>query len=351
MPKVRTNRAGDKLLFHLMFSDIYAAQRAARENTVTEERESSMTVARKGKLQRLTTAITEIRCAEPEGDDIAFLLPTLCHVAMPRSRQTKRVFERHSGSASLRLEAGALWDGERWIDQPLPYGTKPRLLLLHIVRSYLRTQDRSDRMIDLGKSAKDFLENTLGINASGGRNGGLTGFREQMNAFAACHMLLGYGSPDGSAKTQRAAPIVEEFEAWPSPAGGSGQKHLWPRGLQISEKFAASIAESSVPLDMRAIRALQNSALSLDQYSWLAHRLWRLKRPQNLYWANLRQQFGEEISDPKNFRRNFVSSMQSVLDVYPQAKVSIIQGGIQLKPSQPPVPKKAVVIPFELKTA
>ncbi|WNH54838.1 replication protein RepA [Stenotrophomonas oahuensis] len=305
----------------------------------------------KGKIYRLTAASTEIRNAEPEGDDIAFLLPTLCHVAMPRSRQVKRVFERHSGTASLRLEAGALWDGERWIDQQLPYGTKPRLLLLHIVRSYLRTQDRSDRTIDLGRSAKDFLENTLGINASGGRNGGLTGFREQMNAFAACRMLLGYSTASGSARTQQAEPIVQEFEAWPSPGVNGGARHLWPRGLRISEKFADSIAESSVPLDMRAIRVLQNSALSLDQYSWLAHRLWRLRRPQNLYWANLRQQFGEEISDPKNFRRNFLSSMQPVLDVYPQAKVSVIQGGIQLRPSPPPVPKKSIVIPFQSKTA
>lgn len=50
-----------------------------------------------------------------------FLDAVLCQVGMPRRHLTVRRFERCNGGASLLLEAGALWNGAQWIDQPLPY--------------------------------------------------------------------------------------------------------------------------------------------------------------------------------------------------------------------------------------
>jgi len=132
-----------------------------------------------------------------------------------------------------------------YIKQCLPYGTKPRLLLLHLIRSYLRT---GDRVIDLGDSVRDFLENTLNIDASGGRKGGMTGFKEQIKSFAACRMVIGYNMPSGAVRTRPAERLVEEFEAWPELNTRTGQRSLWPSSVTISADFALSIQKASVPL-------------------------------------------------------------------------------------------------------
>lgn len=300
-----------------------------------------MDTPRNRKDTKLVEASAAIMGSAPEGEDIAFLHSTFCQVGLPRSRPKGQTFERKSGNAAIRLEAGTLWDGQDYVQQPLPYGTKPRLLLLHLIRSFLRTGDRT---IDLGESVRDFLENTLNIDASGGRKGGMTGFKEQIKAFAACRMVIGYNMPSGAVRTRPAERIVEEFEAWPELDGRTGQRSLWPSSITISPDFAASIQKASVPLDARAIRAIQDSALALDLYAWLAHRLHRMDKPATLHWASLREQFGQEIADPRTFKRNFVKAMRDVLAIYPNAKVEDVFGGIRIHPSLPPVAKTLVVV-------
>ncbi len=51
---------------------------------------------------------------------------------MPRRATEERVFERTSGKVKMRMEAGALFDGQDFVPQPLPYGPKPRLVMIHI---------------------------------------------------------------------------------------------------------------------------------------------------------------------------------------------------------------------------
>jgi len=103
------------------------------------------------------------------------------------------------------------------------------------------------------------------------------------------------------------------------------------------------LTEFAVPLDARALAALKHSALALDVYTWLAHRLLRVKRVtgERVTWKNLRDQFGQEYADPKNFKRKMVATLRSVLAVYPDARIEPVLGGLILLPSRPPVPKIA----------
>lgn len=298
------------------------------------------------KDRRIIEAATEIMASPPIGDEIAFLHSTFCQVGLPRSKVAGTVFERRSGTAAIRLEAGSLWNGHEFEPQPLPYGTRPRLLLMHIIRTYLRT---GERVINLGESTRDFLVNVLNTEATGGPRGTITAFKAQTKAFAAARMMIGYNTGDGAART-RPERLVEEFETWPETPGLPGQKSLWRNELMISQDFAESIKKASVPLDARAIRAIQDSALALDVYAWLAHRLHRLDRPAQVYWANLREQFGHEFSDPKGFKSTFKKSLLNVLNVYPHAKIELVTGGLRLSPSLPPVPKIRAVVGVDLKT-
>ena len=89
---------------------------------------------------------------------------------------------------------------------------------------------------------------------------------------------------------------------------------------------------------------LSGSALALDMYFWLAHRLHRLEKPVMVHWRNLRQQFGQEYTGAdgdKNFRRKALVALRDALAVYPRARVDLVTGGLRLLPSPPPVLPRA----------
>jgi hypothetical protein len=71
--------------------------------------------------KRLIDSSVAIQADAPDRTD--FLHAVMCQVGMPRRATDARVFERQTGSYSLLLQAGAIWDGKGWVDRPLPYGT------------------------------------------------------------------------------------------------------------------------------------------------------------------------------------------------------------------------------------
>jgi hypothetical protein len=252
---------------------------------------------------------------------------------MPRNGTEARVFERSSGNAHLRLEAGTLFDGLNFVEQPLPYGTKPRLVLVYVSGEAVR---RKSRVIDVGDSMREFLIR-LGTEPSGGPRGGYTMFKKQMQALAACRLILGMAI-ENRAITINTQPI-EQFDAWVQIDGD--QRTLWPGELTLSEKFFETLASHAVPLSHEALQALKHSALALDIYTWLAHRLCRITKPGGvmLSWWNLKDQFGQEYNDPKNFKREFRHALAQVKAVYLHANIEDVEGGLLLKASKPPIVK------------
>ena len=116
--------------------------------------------------------------------DPAFTHALFAQIGLPRSPTDARTFHRRSGRASLLLEAGSLFDGVQFVPQPLPSGTRPRLVLLHVCTEAVRTQRAK---IEIGDSVRQFLR-WLGIDA-GGKS--MAYFRREMCALAACRMTLG----------------------------------------------------------------------------------------------------------------------------------------------------------------
>ena len=100
-----------------------------------------------------------------------------------------------------------------------------------------------------------------------------------------------------------------------------------------------------MPLDGRAIHALQKSALQLDVYCWLAQRLCRVRKAAGVKvsWRNMRDQFGQEYRTPKDFKREMKNALGKVLAVYPDARVEEVAGGLLLKPSPPPIKRTQVM--------
>lgn len=286
--------------------------------------------------ERLLTAATEIAMDAPEGEDMAFMHSIMCQVGLPRSKVEGTSFERNSGGAGLLVEAGKLWDGKKFVQQPIPYGPMPRLMLAWMNTYAVRFNTPE---IPVGDSASEFLR-MLGKNTNGGTRGTFPTFKRQVQALSACRITLGFNA-GGRAHTYEGKPI-KHFDAWLS--GTEAQRPLWPGTVTFSQEYYDTLKDHAVPLDMRAFMALKGSALALDVYAWMAQRLHRIEgRPIILHWANLREQFGQEYQGKnadKDFKTKFLIALRAVQAVYPEAKVKKVNGGLMLLASPPPIPYK-----------
>jgi len=286
--------------------------------------------------QRIITLSAQIDTETPE--DTVFQHVVLCHLGFPRSRTEARSFERRSGNATLKLEAGELWNGREWIPQPLPYGAIPRLIMISAITRAVQTKSPE---VELGHSMSESLR-TLGLSETGAVH--WRRVAAQASALAAVNLRLGYTVGD-KAMTVQGAPI-RELTAWAHH--DPEQMTLQPSTLKFSLDFFNSLSGCSVPLDPRAVAMLSKYPMALDIYCWLAHRLYRVREPkgQRVTWIELRRQFGLEITDHKNFKRLFRDALSRVSMAYPKAKVTTWGSGLVLHGSPPPIPKTRVVVPY-----
>jgi replication initiator protein len=272
--------------------------------------------------------------SEGSGDP-QFLHAVLCQLGLPRSPTAHRTFERTSGRASLLLQAGKSYDGKKWVDQPLPSGTRPRLVLINLCSQSVRTQSPE---VDIGSSVREFLRR-LNIDAGGES---MAQFRKQMMALSSCHMTLAMATATGTKQVD--AKPIDAFQAWHT--NEDGQQTLWPGYIRLTDKFFESLMEHAVPLQPEAIGQLQNSAFALDVYSWLAHRLCRVNEREGvrLSWAALKGQFGQEYADTQNFKRKFLGALRKATAAYQEARIETVTGGLKLLPSPPPVKRTTVMV-------
>lgn len=304
---------------------------ALRERQQAPLQDEVPVLAQSAQAERLIEASVVIGIEAPTGRDFAFMHSVMCQVGLPRAKVEGERFMRQSGAAWLNVQAGYLDEGRGPVLQPVPYGAMPRLALAWL-STYAKRHN--SREIPIGDSAAEFLR-IMGIKGDDGRR--YTTLRKQMNALAACRLQLGY-----KGRTFNGQP-VEQFDAWVSNRE-TGQRALWPGVMLLSESFFTELVEYAVPLDVRALHALKGSALALDVYTWLAHRLHRIDgRGVPLYWKPLREQFGQEYQGKdadKDFKKKFLIALRAVLAVYPQAKVKQVTGGLLLMASPPPIPYK-----------
>jgi hypothetical protein len=294
---------------------------------------TSSTPAISRKSERIIKASAEIAMEGAEGDDRMYMHSILCQVGLPRSSVAGTSFERRSGGAALLVEAGKLWNGKDFIQQPIPYGGMPRLMLAWMNTYAVKSGSPE---IPVGDSASEFLR-MLGQEPSGGKRGSYTTFKKQIMALSACRMTLGFNY-NGQAHTYEGKPI-KHFAAW--IAETDEQKPLWPGAVTFSQEYFETLINHAVPIDFRALSAIKGSALAMDVYMWLAQRLYRIEgRPVILHWKSLREQFGQEYQGKnadKDFKKVFLTALKAALAVYPQAKVKTVTGGIMMMASPPPI--------------
>lgn len=291
---------------------------------------------------RIANAVHDMAISDQA--QIEFVHSSFASVGLPRSPVEGRFFERQSGRASLRIDAGTLYDGENWVDQPVPYGPKPRMVMVHI--STYATRFNTPE-IPVGDSFTEFLR-LLGVNnINGGNRGSRTNYRKQIMALSAATIRLGVPMEKG-ARTVVSQPI-SQFDLWFSHKA-EGQRPLWPGTITLSTDYYESLKQHSFPVNGQALHAIGSSALAMDIYLWLASRLWRVgEKPVLIHWPGLYQQFGQEFAELRDFKKKFRFYLARALAVYPEARVEVVHGGILLRQSKPAIPRSAKVqVPLQL---
>jgi Plasmid encoded RepA protein len=318
----------------------------ARESNqlLLEQPESKLSPTAK----KIAEGAATVRQIDPGDEDIAYLHFVMTQVSLPRSKTTARYFERSSGNAKLRIDAGVIDNGGATLKElPLPYGSIPRYMLAYLNTYAIRNKSLE---IPLGHSARDFME-SIGYTVSGGKRGTYTKFRDQIIALAACRLVMTAGDGKRTPKTHVKGDIVEVFDIWTSL--DSRQRLIWPGRIVLDKSYYNSLEGSAVPLNHTALLALRGNALALDIYAWLAHRLHRVNDRNGAFvsWANLKQQFGNEYADDNagrfNFKKEFLRVLKIVKQLYPAARVQECweprkagkSCGLTLLTSPPPISK------------
>ena len=79
----------------------------------------------------------------------------------------------------------------------------------------------------------------------------------------------------------------------------------------------------------------------IDTYIWLAYRLHALKKEVEVGWPALYGQFGAGYKHIRQFRAQFIETLQLALAAYPGANVRLSERGIVLHPSRPAIAARA----------
>jgi hypothetical protein len=280
--------------------------------------------------ERLIEASGAIRGGPPDRIDFLHTIQCQCGIPYRNPGDGVREWDRKQGSAVLRIEAGSAIDprtGE-FVKLGLPYGEKPRLVLIHLASEAVRN---SSAVVDVEDSMTAFAR-SLGVEPNGQQ---LTSLKDQLARLASSTVRMGI-IEEGRA-VQVNTQIVSAFDLWfPKQAD---QRVLWPSTVRLSEEYYQSLGRHAVPLDHRAVAALSSSSMALDVYVWLAQRLHRIPtgKPQMITWAALYEQFGQGFARVRDFRRRFLHTLSHVKSAYPSARIGHNEAGVTLEHSAPPV--------------
>jgi hypothetical protein len=271
-------------------------------------------------------------------DDPAFMHVIMSQVGLPYREPKGHRYQRKTGRAALVIQSGDLFDPVKreFVPQGIPYGAKPRLLMLHLCTQAMRLQSP---VVPIADSMTAFMRE-LGMPATGGAHGSIGRFKEQMNRLSASRVQFAMDYGNGRAVQFNPAPMIGRTELWFSD--DPRQRVLWQSEVRLSDEFFGTLCKHALPLDPRALGALAHSARALDLYTWLAHRLPRVSERAGVFisWGALQEQFGHDVAELRVFRAQCTTAMRQVLVVYPTAKVDQVPGGLRLCRSEPAIARK-----------
>lgn len=322
------------LLQRLAASEGLAHEFVRRQCREEQQRRDTLASLPVGTRRRITTRHELTEKGGAARDNLRHIHSVLALCSLPYTKQPMHIREwtRTQGKMKLSITAGKLaspTDGS-WIDQPLPFGSRARLLLLHTCSEAIR---QNSPTIEIEDTLTGFIR-AMGFPVTGGKNGTLNSFKQQINALAACTMRIGMW--DGTrAKTVNTQPFTSLDVLMFSES--AEQRTLWPSTITFSHEFFHTLSKHAMPINIHAVKAFANSPRKLDLLFWLGYRFNGLNKAISISWEALSEQWGLNYSRMRNFKRDFAQEIGELKEVFPKLPVQVNEFGCTISPGTPEV--------------
>jgi len=260
-----------------------------------------------------------------DAEKMGFTYSGFALTSLPHKPQTEVTWKRDGHNVTMLIQSGLDRAGK---PLGLPYGSYARFILLFLQSEAIRTGSRE---VELGRSMRFWL-GRMGLSIGG------TTFRlvtEQARRISACTLMF-YTDRKGS-ELMRRGGFVDGAITMTDVLGD--QPALWQERVLLNDEFYRALKEHPVPLSEAALRAIGPRSMVIDVYIWLTYRLHALKREVEIGWPTLHAQFGAGYTRLRAFRAQFLEALSLAVAVYPDAKVSIGDRGVILRPSRPAIAK------------
>ena len=273
-----------------------------------------------------------------EDNALAFAYSGWAQCALPHRRiLAGEIWEVASDHIRLVVEPGRRPTGPQG-EGPMesigvPFGAYARLILLYLQTEALRTGTRE---VELGRSWREWMAR-IGV-PWGGSSG--KAVREQAELLSRCRLTF---HMHGNGRAALVNQSIVDRALFLEASDGSRQTRLSLETAKLSEGFFEQLRRHPVPLEESAISSLSNNSAALDCYIWLAYRLRSLTQPRLVTWKALKAQHGQGFKQLYHFKNKFPAVLALATAVYPDAKVEVIEEGVILKPSRPPIAPRGIV--------
>jgi len=290
---------------------------------------------------------------------MGFMTRALVSATLPYKDPKSKVFERRNGDLTMTILA----------PNGVPYGKYPRLLMSFLVSEAVA---KRSNVIELGDTLADFLRATIGVRATGGKDGTATRLSEQMQRLFTAIVSVGQQRPSAAGgkvfefenislveRGRLESRDMDRFDAMESAVASDQptteaklwtpvdeKAGRWSSAVELTPRFFQECIETPVPIDMRAYKVLGEAPMAMDIYAWATYRVSYMKRPTApIPWPLLQAQFGTGLpfteQGARDFKKAFKRNLDLVRQVYHSLRVDETSNssGLILLPSPSHIPK------------
>lgn len=269
--------------------------------------------------------LEEIRDNKPTWEDIGYVPQFMAYTSLPYKAPKELVFCRENGALRLEMTATKTFG--------LPFGVNARLVLIAIITAAKSAMSKKiwgtgkgekKGTIILGDSLSDFVRR-IGRYRTGGVNGDLHRVKEQLVRVANCDFC--FIPITGNTLEMSKIPLASHLHLFnPDKARrkqNNDENTDEPDTREIVIVLSADLLKyleeyRPIPIDLRIVGHLKNSAQAIDIYMWLCCRFFKQHdKPIAIPWDKLRKQFGSAAIRKIDFQRNFTMQLKKVLKWYP----------------------------------
>lgn len=330
-----------RIAFDAMVSVLVTTQRERDAQRTAEAAKAARLAALPRDKRRRFQAKEVIETEGPSPANLRYMPTPLAICGLPYKAlpEDRLDFERVQGRMAVTVTAGKLRspDGRR-VQQPVPWGPKARLIIAHLSTEALRNRSP---VIETSETLSGFMRD-MGFEPRGGARGNIEPFKEQLRALAACRMEI--SAWDGKRSGTVDVKPLDKVELWFGEH--PEQTSLWPTKVAFSKAFYDELEKHALPIDVRVLRALSNSARRLDLMMWITYRITRLPARLVLDWHPLKDQFGEGYTRDRDFRAAMADDLAALKELFPKLPVKLTERGLEMEPADASalaIPKRSLL--------